>query len=68
MAYFEVNVTLKKITEKAYLVQTVSEEGKKVEEWIPKSQVAETECLAEGDTGKMSVADWLVKKRGIRCE
>lgn len=68
MSHLEINVTVKKITEKAYLVTAVNEEGKKVEEWIPKSQVSETECLAEGDTGKMAVADWLVKKKGIVCE
>ncbi len=68
MAHFEIPVTVKRITEKAYLVTVSNEEGKKIEEWIPKSQVTETDCLAEGDEGFMTIADWIVKKKGIHCE
>jgi len=66
-AYFEIPVTIKKITEKAYLVTLVNEDNKKVDEWIPKSQITETDCLAEGDEGTMSIAAWILKKRGIPC-
>jgi hypothetical protein len=64
----EVEVTVKRITEKAYLVELENLENKteKTEEmWIPKSQVKDTDCLAEGDEGTMEITAWIAKQKGL---
>jgi len=65
----EVEVKVIRITEKAYLVKADIESSESamprtVEEWIPKSQVVETDCLAEGDYGTMEITAWIAKQKG----
>ena len=35
---------------------------------IPKSQVKETDCLAEGDEGTMTITPWIAKEKGLLDE
>lgn len=61
------DVTVKRITEKAYLVEFENpmNNQKTQEEWIPKSQVKDTDCLAEGDEGEMEITAWIAKQKGL---
>lgn len=66
----EIEVKILRISPKAYLVEMFIEneesaEPKKTEEWIPKSQVVETDCLAEGDEGTMEITEWIAKQKGL---
>ena len=66
----EIEVKIIRITLKAYLVEMDVEDSesalpKKTEEWIPKSQVTETDCLAEGDEGTMEITEWVAKQKGL---
>jgi len=68
-ATIEIEVKVIRITPKAYLVETEVESSesavpKTVEEWLPKSQVKETDCLAEGDSGTMEITEWIAKQKG----
>jgi len=68
-ATIEVQVKVIRITPKAYLVETEVESTesavpKTVEEWLPKSQVKGTDCLAEGDEGVMEITEWIAKQKG----
>jgi hypothetical protein len=65
----EIDVKVVQITSKAYLVETDIESPesalpKTVEEWIPKSQVMATDCLAVGDEGTMEITEWIAKQKG----
>jgi len=65
----EVDVKVIRITDKAYLVEVDIESSESavpqtVEEWIPKSQVVETHCLAEEDSGTMEITAWIAKQKG----
>lgn len=64
---FEIEVTVKRITEKAYLVEleNPANNNKTEEMWIPKSQVKDTDCLAEGDEGTMELTMWIAKQKGL---
>jgi len=57
----DIEVTILRITEKAYLVEMEDLDNKTIEEWIPKSQVKSTDCLAEGDQGSMESTEWNAK-------
>lgn len=59
------DVTVKRVTEKALLVSFTNDEGKVIEEWIPKSQVKETDCLADGDEGYVTMTSWIAKQKGF---
>lgn len=59
------NVTIKRITDKAFLICCENAEGETVEIWIPKSQVNETDCFAEGDQGYMEVTEWIAKQKEL---
>jgi hypothetical protein len=32
---------------------------------MPRSQVKETDCLAEGDEGTMTITNWIAKEKGL---
>lgn len=34
------------------------------EVWIPKSQVTDTDCLAAGDVGYMTITPWIAQQKG----
>jgi len=59
------DVTIKRMSEKAYFVATKDKKGKSVEIWVPKSQVVETDCLAEGDEGYMIVKPWFAEQANL---
>jgi hypothetical protein len=61
----EIQVVVKRITAKAFLVAIAREEGKPLETWMPRSQVKETDCLAEGDEGTMTITNWIAKEKGL---
>jgi len=61
----EINVEVRRITEKAYLVVIARPNAKPIETWLPKSQVKETDCLAEGDEGTMTITYWIAKEKGL---
>lgn len=64
----QIHVKVNRITEKAYLVEIKTVVGgntKVIEEWIPKSQVKETDCLAEGDVGTMHITTWIAKEKSL---
>lgn len=65
----EIDVKVVRITSKAYLIETDIDRPdsalpKTVEEWIPKSQVVSTDCLAAGDEGMMEITEWIAKQKG----
>jgi len=60
-----IEVTVQRLTEKAYLVETEDCENNTVEIWLPKSQVKETDCLAEGDEGYMDITRWIAKQKDL---
>ena len=64
---FEIEVTVKRITEKAYLIEldNPTNNHKTEEMWIPKSQVISTDCLAEGDEGVMEMTQWIAQQKGL---
>ncbi len=62
------NITVKRMTDKALLVQLRNTEGKLVEEWLPRSQIKETDCLAEGDEGYVILTEWIAKRRNFLIE
>lgn len=64
-ADLEIAVTVLRLTPKAFLVTTADFEGKLLEFWVPRSQVVETDCLAEGDSGTMTLTEWIAKKKGL---
>lgn len=61
----EIQVVVKRITAKAFLVEILREEGKPLETWMPRSQVKETDCLADGDEGTMTITNWIAKEKGL---
>lgn len=64
----QIHVKVNRITEKAYLVEVktvIGNDTKVIEEWMPKSQVKETDCLAEGDSGTMQITKWIAKEKGF---
>lgn len=61
----EIPVVVKRMTTKAFLVEVPREEGKPLELWLPRSQVKETDCLAEGDEGTMTITHWIAKEKGL---
>jgi hypothetical protein len=61
----EINVEVRQITEKAYLVVITGPNAKPVKTWLPKSQVKETDCFAEGDEGTMTITYWIAKQKGL---
>jgi hypothetical protein len=61
----EIEVTVMRITDKAYLVELENLDNKTEQMWLPKSQVKGTDCLAEGDEGTMEIAAWLAKQKGL---
>lgn len=62
------DVTVKKITERAMLVVVPRENGKPEEMWLPKSQIDETDCLADGDEGYIVITEWIAKQKGLLDE
>lgn len=62
------DVTIKRSTEKAVLIVTETPDGKPVEIWLPKSQIKETDCLADNDTGYVVVTEWIAKQKGLLSE
>ena len=64
----QIHVKVNRMTEKAYLVEVktvIGNDTKVIEEWMPKSQVKETDCLAEGDSGTMQITKWIAKEKGL---
>lgn len=61
----EITVEVRQITEKAYLVVVTRPNAKPLQTWLPKSQVKETDCFAEGDEGTMTVTYWIAKQKGL---
>jgi hypothetical protein len=61
----DIDVEVKRITEKAYLAVISRPGSKPLETWIPKSQVKETDCLAPGDSGTMTITYWIAKEKGL---
>jgi|LakMenEpi03Aug12_release.lakeMendotaPanAssembly.Ray.scaffolds.fasta_scaffold234088_3 hypothetical protein len=61
----EIPVTIKRMTEKAMLVETFDYKKRPLECWIPRSQIRETDCLAEGDEGTMTVSAWIAGEKGM---
>lgn len=61
----EIDVEIKRITEKAYLAVIQRPGDKPLETWLPKSQVKATDCLAEGDEGTMTITYWIAKEKGL---
>lgn len=57
------NVVIKRITDKAMLVDVDNEEV-----WIPLSQVADSDNYEEGDEGSLSVTDWIAREKGLEHE
>jgi hypothetical protein len=60
-----IEIVLKHLGTKAYLVLTKEKQGKLVDLWIPKSQIMETDCLAENDQGYMIVSKWFAEKANL---
>jgi hypothetical protein len=58
-----IEVEVKRISEKAWLIKATDVNNKPTETWIPKSQIIETDCLAEGDKGYMVISDWIAKQK-----
>jgi hypothetical protein len=49
-------------TEKAILVRFEGGE----EKWVPRSQIADSESLQDGDVGQtVSITDWFAEKEGL---
>jgi hypothetical protein len=59
---YEVEVRLKKVTEKAYLCRIDGNDH-----WIPRSQINEdeSEVSAEGDVGVLSMSEWIAQEKGL---
>ncbi len=57
------NVTIKKITTMAMLVDIDDEEV-----WLPLSQVANGESYQEGDEGSLSVTDFIAREKDLDHE
>jgi hypothetical protein len=60
-----VDVKIKRLTDKAYFVATKDKKNKAVEIWVPKSQVVETDCLAEGDEGYLILKPWFAEQANL---
>lgn len=56
---------VQRISEKAWLVDVLMPNGKYEEHWLPKSQIKDTDCVAEGDSGYFVVKEWLAKANGF---
>lgn len=57
---------LRASTEKAMLFAILDEDGDTtVEEWIPRSQIANAEEWNIGDRGTVSITEWIAKKLGL---
>ena len=63
--FLEIEVTVLRLTPKAFLVKTADSEGEPLKFWVPRSQVIETDCLAEGDKGTMRLTEWIAKEKGL---
>lgn len=59
------NMKIKKVTNKAFLICCEDAKSDDVEVWIPKSQIGETDCFAEGDAGYMQVTEWIAQKKEL---
>lgn|GEM_PF-2520401 len=59
------DVLVKRVTEKAFLISLTDDEGKPVEMWLPKSQIRETDCLADGDKGYIIMTGWIAQQKGF---
>lgn len=57
----ELEVQIKKVTDKAYLIDHGGEE----EVWMPKSQVKELERVGRGPLHKMTVTEWIANEKGL---
>lgn len=58
-------MTILRMTPKAYLIRYKTYKGIETEDWMPVSQVVDTDCWAEGDEGLMTVKAWIAKKKEI---
>jgi hypothetical protein len=59
------DMKVKRMTEKALLVEVRNEAGKPVEHWLPRSQVKETDCLGVNDEGYAILTEWIAKEKGF---
>jgi hypothetical protein len=59
---YEVEVRLKKVTEKAYFCRI---DG--ADHWIPRSQINEhdSEVNSEGDVGILVMSEWIAQEKGL---
>jgi hypothetical protein len=55
--------TVKRITRKAWLIDIVK--PKKMSIWIPSSQLKDTDCIAENDTGYFVLSHWIAEKNNL---
>jgi hypothetical protein len=63
------NVSIKRETQKAFLIICEDYEGDPQEIWCPKSQIKDTDTIAVGDTGYIVIPRWLaVEKKLIEDE
>jgi hypothetical protein len=57
----ELEVQIKRVTDKAYLIDHGGEE----EVWMPKSQVKDLERVGRGPLHKMTVTEWIANEKGL---
>jgi hypothetical protein len=60
-----IDVEIKRMSDKAWLIKATDVDGKPTETWVPKSQISETDCLAEGDKGYMIISDWIATQKNF---
>lgn len=63
-AHFE-DVWVKKLTDKAALLQWIHEDGTSMDVWVPLSQLADSDDLEEGKIQDVSISKWFCDKEGV---
>ena len=61
----EIEVEILRMSPKAMFVATKDHKRRPIEAWIPLSQIRETDCLAEGDQGTMTISKWIAAEKEI---
>lgn len=57
----EFDVRVVKETSEAFLLQFDTDE----KQWVPKSQILDDDSLTEGDTGTMTLTEWVAKEKNL---
>lgn len=55
--------TLERETRKAWLIKITK--PKRASFWVPKTQIKDSDCFAEGDTGTFTVTRWIAEKNDL---